>query len=218
MWLKINNALICFAYLQHANSRFISHLLAEPIRDLECDIDSYALQFPGCDSSETWMRTVWLLWIHLLWTQGWILEGDCCWKCVRIKTWKFTMGPMLSTPDLRLWERTFHQLSTMQLHPDGWNAQWWYKTFNVCAVVFSIWFVVVLGWFACFGIEKMHAVMGTELGALLLIVPLYDYSTLYGKSLFELLMTVSQILTVSKFNDMMFLLTLLLHYPTIKHS
>jgi hypothetical protein len=87
-----------------------------------------------------------------------------------------------------------------------------YMTFNVCAVVFSVWFVVILGWFACFGIEKMHAVMGTELGALL-IVPFYDYSTLYGKSLFELLMTVSQILTLSKFNDMMFLTNFITSLP-----
>jgi hypothetical protein len=48
IWIKIGNCLICFVYLQHANSTFINLLPLDPAQALEGDIDKYSLLYPDC--------------------------------------------------------------------------------------------------------------------------------------------------------------------------
>jgi hypothetical protein len=48
IWIKLGrNLLICYAYLQHTNSNFISNMTTDPIKVLDADIDNYNLLFPG---------------------------------------------------------------------------------------------------------------------------------------------------------------------------
>lgn len=47
--MKIGNTLICYVYLQHANSSYISLLLRDPVVALESDIDTYSLIYHECN-------------------------------------------------------------------------------------------------------------------------------------------------------------------------